>query len=549
MLALLPDASTRSAWRTQAQDGRVGALLALGAAALALPLALALALMLLAGHTQDKEARRASEAQAASALRVALKRLGQTTLDYAYWDDAVQNLVVAFDPVWFDKNLGAYLRDTFDVSGVAVFDGAGREAAVAFGEDAGPQPLRASQGGLAEMLAEARAFEGEKPVVSIGLVSLDGRLHLAAASAIVPFEPLVGRDAPPRDWVLVLLIELNEEWIAELEENTTLRGLSLVGSSQAEGGADRGALSLTAFDGSALGALAWLQERPGARFQSLVVVPVAIAVLAMAVLAGLTARRILGTARALRRALEESRAAAHAKTMFLASMSHELRTPLNAVIGFSEIMEQEMFGPIGHASYRQYASDILLSGRHLLALIDGVLEFSRIDGGAVVLAPHRVALAAIAREALTLLGPKTSAKGVTVVVQSATELPHAIADERAMRQVLLNLIDNAVKWTPRGGTVEVALRCSPRRGFEVEVSDTGPGVAHDEQQRIWQPFTQAEGAHARGKGGAGLGLAIVRTLVRLHGGEVGLRSTAAGATFTVTLPPECIAPPELTQAA
>ena len=525
--------------------GRVGVLLALFAAALALPLLLALGLAAYASHSHDAEARRTTQAQADRALRVALRRLGQTAVDYAYWDEAVQNLVVAHDPQWFERNLGAYLRDTFKLSGAAVLDDAGRVTASAFAEaEEGPAPADAR--GIGELLARAQAFTGEKPVAATSLIMLGGRPHLAAASALTPFDSSAWPVAPPRGWTLLLLAELDQARIAELAEDLQLPELAFEPAEAPAREAGRGGLALSAPDGTPLGALAWRQARPGADFLRMVVLPAALTLLAMGVLASLAARRILAIARARRRALDAAQAAVETKTLFLANMSHELRTPLNAVIGFSEVMEQELFGPLGHPAYKQYARDVHWSGKHLLGLIDDVLEFSRIEAGEMRRSATRIDLAVTARQALTLLEAKARAKGIDVAIEAQTGLPAALADQRGMRQVFINLLDNAIKWTPQGGRVRLSLQASPRGGLKIVVSDTGPGIAPELQEEVWRPFSQAPDAQITGKGGSGLGLAIVRTLVRLHDGEVSLRSApGAGAAFTILLPPErSVAEPE-----
>ena len=242
-------------------------------------------------------------------------------------------------------------------------------------------------------------------------------------------------------------------------------------------------------------------------------------------------------AQELRVAKEAAEAANVAKSEFLATMSHELRTPLNAVIGFSEIMQQELLGPMGIAAYRDYAGDITHSGRHLLAMINDILDFAKIDAGHLQLSEEAVDLVLVARRAARAVEPQAQAAGIAVAVK--TELPVLViwGDERRLRQVLLNLASNAVKFTPKDGSVEIELDRSAGGQTRIIVRDTGIGIAAADLPRVIEPFRQVDSGHARRHDGTGLGLAICDRLVRLHGGTLSLASTLGrGTAVTVTLP-------------
>jgi two-component system cell cycle sensor histidine kinase PleC len=230
-----------------------------------------------------------------------------------------------------------------------------------------------------------------------------------------------------------------------------------------------------------------------------------------------------------------------AKSEFLANMSHELRTPLNAINGFSEMMSEEMFGPLGDRRYKEYAKDILSSGQHLLALINDILDMSKIEAGKMVLHPEPVALAQVIEDALRLIRNRAEAAGLELVVDIAAQTPTVEADYRAVKQILLNLLSNALKFTPRGGSITItadrlAAGAAPER-VKIAVTDTGVGIAEADLQRIARPFEQVERQHAKTTQGTGLGLALTKSLVALHGGALDIQSKPGrGTCVSFTLP-------------
>ena len=236
-------------------------------------------------------------------------------------------------------------------------------------------------------------------------------------------------------------------------------------------------------------------------------------------------------------AMTRAEAANLAKSEFLANMSHELRTPLNAINGFSEIMEAEMFGPLGDARYKGYASDILKSGQHLLSLINDILDMAKIEAGKLTLHYEKVALKEICEDAIRLMRGKIQECGLTLHLD-APDLPEIDADHRGLKQVLLNLISNAVKFTPEGGEITVALRREADR-IRVAVTDTGIGIAAEDVARLARPFEQVEGQHSKTTQGTGLGLALTKSLIELHHGELLIESEPGkGTTVSFALPIE-----------
>ena len=241
--------------------------------------------------------------------------------------------------------------------------------------------------------------------------------------------------------------------------------------------------------------------------------------------------------RALRKALAEAEEASRAKSAFLAAMSHELKTPLNAVLGFSEIIKDEMLGPISPSRYRAYASDIHASGTRLLAIISDVLDVARLSGGAITLNARPYGVAALAEEAVTLarIAIKDHRE---VTLEFAAGLPQVDADPQRLRQALVNLLSNALKFTPEGGRVALAAWQDAGGGISFAIRDTGIGMAREKIAAALEPFRQLDGSLARRFEGAGLGLAIAKSLVELHGGTLAIESAVgAGTTVTIALPP------------
>ncbi len=224
-----------------------------------------------------------------------------------------------------------------------------------------------------------------------------------------------------------------------------------------------------------------------------------------------------------------------AKSEFLANMSHELRTPLNAINGFSEIMLNEMFGPLGDPRYKEYVADILSSGQHLLTLINDILDMSKIEAGKLNLQTETVFVDELIEQCMRIVRGRAQESGLTLK-RDVGELPQIEADPRAIKQVILNLLSNGIKFTPKGGTVTLSAR-EENGGIRCTVTDTGIGIPADQLPLICKPFVQVENQHSKSHKGSGLGLALSHSLVRLHGGTFEITSEeGTGTTVTFWLP-------------
>ena len=243
-------------------------------------------------------------------------------------------------------------------------------------------------------------------------------------------------------------------------------------------------------------------------------------------------------ARLFREIADKSRqleAASRHKSEFLANMSHELRTPLNAILGFSEVLAERMFGEVNEKQ-AEYLQDILSSGRHLLSLINDILDLSKVEAGRLELELGRFHLPTALDNVLTLVRGRAMRHGITLTQTVDERLGDIVADERKVKQILLNLLSNAVKFTPEGGRVGLSATAADG-GLTIAVTDTGVGIAPEDQAAIFEEFRQVGLDDARRQEGTGLGLTLAKKFVELHGGRIWVQSQVGqGSTFSFTLP-------------
>ena len=243
----------------------------------------------------------------------------------------------------------------------------------------------------------------------------------------------------------------------------------------------------------------------------------------------------------LRVAKEEAERASHAKTQFLANMSHELRTPLNAIIGFSDIMKDEIMGPIGQTTYKEYSNDISRSGQHLLSILNDILDMARIDAGKMPFTEDEVLLNPLMQDALRMFRQKAQEQRKTIGYYCVDPDLTILGDDRLLRQIVINLVSNSMKFTGEGGTIQVDVLVNGGGKLEIRIADNGIGIPSDKLETVMQPFGQVASAYAREHDGSGLGLPIVKSLVELHDGRMSIESEEhMGTTVRVILPADRI---------
>jgi signal transduction histidine kinase len=239
-------------------------------------------------------------------------------------------------------------------------------------------------------------------------------------------------------------------------------------------------------------------------------------------------------------AVDEAELANRAKSSFLANMSHELRTPLNAILGFSEVMKDQHLGPVHNQRYLSYAGDIHSSGRHLLAIINDVLDLAKIEAGKMTIDNAALfELAPVLASSLAMLKGLGEKYGVTVHNEMIEDGLQIKAVERMIRQIVINLVGNAIKFTPAGGTVHLSGRMRSDGGYEIAVRDTGVGMSEKEMAHAMMPFGQNDNRFTGKHDGTGLGLPLAKAMLELHDGALTMSSIPdIGTTVTMILPPE-----------
>ncbi|MDP6346144.1 MAG: ATP-binding protein [Alphaproteobacteria bacterium] len=506
---------------------------------LALSLVMTALLLLWAVWQQDRVVTDNARHLADRAIHNALADLGATAIDYSYWDEAYENINAAvFDRDWGMAEFGdaEYLTDHFGITTAVVISGQDRilfQMRDGVTLEAGAEPPVAVQfgAGFDKLMAQARGLIKEDYGAATGIVAIDGELHLAALSVVRPgtealAESLkVWRKTPA---LVVLMTRLGEDFLAAMARDFNLSGLAHESAESDPDDAQH--LPLRAADGSRRGSLVWRLVLPSEGVLGVVMPTLLATLLGLAALGFYLSHRLRRGEEAVFWAIREAQEADRTKTEFLANISHELRTPLNAIVGFSETMNLETFGPLGNDRYREYCGLIQSSGRLLTDILNDLLDLSRIEAGKLELEEEELVLTDLCDDVKAIIRSRAVEKSIAVENRLPRDLPRLIADQRAMKQVLLNLLVNAIKFTPKGGEIVLSGELLRNGDLELTVSDNGIGIPQDQLRYVMQPFNQIATAYSRDHGGAGLGLPLVASLINLHGGTVDLDSVVGKGT-------------------
>jgi len=505
------------------------------AACTALFLLLALgAIALFLNEAADREnqlALHSSNTLAHTALSTMDQSLSSQLLDFSWWDAAAEQANFSLDPEWADDNLGWYLEDQYGYSG-SYLVGADQTTLFAYsGEHALPETADEffgdNKGAFYDWFLTT-SFE--EPIVRTGFVEYGGALFFTATAPITYEEPTLEQLKPHRRPLLTFHMPMDETRLKNMSEAFLLKNLRVMHGS--DDAANAIGIDLMGLDGQPIGKLVWDQERPGdtmfaALWPRIALVSI-ILITAAAVVFIVWSRTAM--------------AATKAKSQFLAKMSHELRTPLNPIIGFADMMRHEAAGPLPE-TYRTYASDISRSGRHLLSIVQGILDYSKIEAGDINLRESTFDVGDVAKKlpvfTRVLWNPESPEEGDNTIPINwtiAEDVPFLRADEIRVRQVLLNLVSNAAKFS-NGLPIDGRIFCKDG-SVCIEIEDHGPGISRQDLREVFKPFIQVGNWSAvQQTMGTGLGLCVARELMEMHDGTLELSSELGiGTTAIMAFP-------------
>lgn len=474
----------------------------------------------------DRQALEREERVISTLIKTKAHHWSKLALDYAYWDDAYAHLSKTPDREWMAGNFDQSVPESQGAEALILMR-SDLEVEAWFGEARDDAALAASIG-VKELVAAILANRKKGPRYVDGLITWKGQVALAGMARLMRQDGTADEALPPK---LVLFVSLlGPKTVLEWSQSLEIQDMALLEMAPQSGPY----LKIETRRGRALGTISWTSDAPGTKFlRSQLAMRTAIMIalvgaLAVLVFAWASMMRRLSAGAAKSEALVE---ASRSKSAFLANMSHELRTPLNAIIGFSEMMKEEVFGPLGRPQYKDYAGHVHGSGKHLLQIINSLLDVAKFESGQFEQKPEPVTLRELAASAMAAHRTNLENGGLNVdlIGEGATAV---MADLRSIARVFDAILSNAAKFTPRGGRVEIALLDG--RNPSIQIRDTGCGIPPDKLEAMGRPFEQAADVLRRDHGGVGLGLAFSRMLMEGQGGALRLDSVVEHGT-TVSL--------------
>jgi signal transduction histidine kinase len=487
----------------------------------------------LAGGQADKLAAEEKVRQVERVLATRAESLATNNLDWAWWNEAIDKLVLAPDRVYADQNLGAYGVQTFGLYAALVVDPSDRPVFAYLNGRPLPSATAVAWLELFQPLIDrTRAESADEPVPATAYLDMQGQLVFVSATAMMSE---VGN--PSIEWerpaVLLFVRAIDAEFLSSVAETAGVSELQNVPMTAASGSH----VALAGPADESVAALVWTFQPPSAAILARLW-PAALAILAvMIAIGGLMADRLLRMAARYRRerdlrekqlalAMMEARAANHAKSQFLAAMSHEIRTPLNAVIGYAGLLQLGVGGPLT-TKQREYMLDIEDAGRHLLSLLQDILDLSKIEAGRDDLEESDVALDTVVEKAIAMTSPRARDHGVALVVDSSPPV-RLRADDRRLLQMLLNLLGNAVRHSPEQSSIRIGWAVEKDGGVSVAVRDSGPGIRDKDLAHVLRPFHRRVDSMVASSESTGLGLPLTARLMSLHGGRLQLANAPSG---------------------
>ena len=476
-----------------------------------------------------------------TALEETIHIIAVGNLDWGWWDELQRNLMPVPKRDWLDSYIGKDLADAFGVSHTLVLTPDGD---LYYGIAAGGKPISndfAARVGerVRPLMAKTQATPYDDPKPATGFAEIDGILYVVSVIRLTPeVSPPVSEQKAPRP-LMVFMKAMDSAAIERISAAYLLEDLTFVTETPRS---DMVSMPIRDPSDTVVGYFIWHPAHPGQDlFWSMVpyiIVAFVLAVLLFAVFWRRAHTMIAAHEASLDALMAEklrAETASGAKSDFLASMSHELRTPLNAIIGFSQMIEMRE-KPGMNVNVSDAADAIHRSGRHLLELVDQVLDLARVEGGRITVEVMPVSVAATINDAVTMVWPTADAKGIRIDIDSSVSGGAFIdADRLRLNQVLVNLLINAIKYNVANGSVRVSIVPSKPGRTRIAIADTGVGISQQDQQRLFEPFVRLGSAPFMA-GGAGIGLALSKSLVELMGGNIGYESTpGVGSTFWIDL--------------
>lgn len=478
-------------------------------------------------------AQRANDVEVQAGLRTLnavldnhIEELRGRALEAAFWDDMVEQVDNGFDPLWVDDNIGRFLHDTVDLSLTIVIDKENQPLVyIENGERQALLPFENMTSVFEQRLEDLRQGPSDPPGAAAGLLFLSDEILVVGMAPISPEYPepdYLGHDRA----IFLIGRALTQERLSEIAGDFGLAGLSLTKTAPTTP-------AIQQFDlaGKSIGWMTWTPKTPGHSWLRIILPGLAVAFLAVMILGAMLTRlwrsaliRMRQQEKNLMVAVEDAMAASRAKTVFLASMSHELRTPLNAVIGFSNILKAEMFGPVGSPKYLEYVKDIHATSNHLLNLIDSILDWAKLEAEQPVLNEQICMVEDVFASAVTLADPRAANLTITSHIS-----PSGLAirgDRTKLIQIVTNLLTNAIKASEAGQEISLSARHEGDGMICIDVRDQGRGIVEDEIANLFQPFQRSSDPYRRATPGVGLGLVVSMRLAELHQGSIQLRNNA-----------------------